>query len=143
MDKILTVLTPPFILMTPLPLTVVFYDGARIVFCSFMNKIFRPVCSQKIFVCCKNFTLSFWTFMSFPFVLFSLVNAVIPPKITSPNSWSSVTYSFSYLLNDCNLKPQMNLLLLKETPKPSISKFAVSENLSPTKQELLWIFAIE
>ena len=58
---------------------------------------------------------------------------VIPLKLTFPNSRF-------FLFSD--LKPQINLLVLKETPKLAISKFAVPKNLSPknaSKEVLLYL----
>ena len=136
MDKILTVLTPPFILMTPLPLTMVFYDGARIVFCSFMKKIFRPVCCQKNFCMLQKFYTLVLDINVFPLCPFFPCQCNNTSKNHVPKLVKFCNLQF-FLFSDCNVKRQMNLLLLKETPRPSISKFAVSENLSPTKQELL------
>ena len=58
---------------------------------------------------------------------------MIPRKLAFPNSQNSLTRGLPYLVTE---KPQMSLLLLKQTHKLAISKFAVPKNLSPKNREL-------
>ena len=61
------------------------------------------------------------------------LNKIIPCKLAFLNSRITLTFGFFCLVT---VKPQMNLLILKETPKLTISRFAVPKNLSPNKLKL-------